>query len=99
MNFEVEKKFVNPRVLTQSIGDAEIKYLLYDGPGKTLILLQGTGFPPELWHPIAQELSRFYRLIVPFYYDHREANSSGEAISWLILAQRPEGILRQPPIG
>ena len=87
MNFEVEKKFVNPRVLTQSIGDTKIKYLLYDGPGKTLVLLQGTGFPPELWHPIAQELSRFYRLIVPFYYDHREAKSSDEGISWLILAQ------------
>jgi lipase len=77
----------NPRRLTQSIGEAEIKYLLYGGPGKTLILLQATGFPPELWHPIAQDLSGFYRIIVPSYYDHREAMSSNEGISWLLLAQ------------
>ena len=87
MNFEVAKKLTNPRLLTQSIGDAEIKYLLYDGPGKNLILLQATGFPPELWHPIAEELCRFYRIVVPFYYDHREAKSSDEGISWLLLAQ------------
>lgn len=76
-----------PRRLTQGIRDADIKYLFYPGPGKTLILLHATGFPPELWHPVAVELSHCYRLVVPFYYDHREATPTNGAVSWLLLAR------------
>jgi lipase len=77
----------HPRLLTQSIGDAEIEYLVYDGPGRTLILLHATGFPPWLWHPIAKELSQFYLIIAPFFCDHRDPDTSNGAVSWLTLAR------------
>jgi hypothetical protein len=49
-----------------------------------MVLLQGTGFPPELWPPMAQEPARFYRVIVPSYYDHREVKFSNEVTRIII---------------
>lgn len=79
-----------PQTLAISIGDAEVPYLQY-GAGKkeasAVVLLHATGFPPQLWHPVARELSQNYRLIVPFYSDHREAQTDTGAVDWMVLAR------------
>lgn len=77
-------------LLTQNIGDADIPYLLYDCPderAQNLILLHATGFPPQLWHPVAIKLSQAYHVIVPYYCDHREADSETGAVNWMTLAR------------
>jgi pimeloyl-ACP methyl ester carboxylesterase len=62
---------------------------MYEGTGdgaQTLVLLHATGFPPQLWHPVARTLARDYRIIVPFYGDHRAADTQTGAVSWMTLA-------------
>jgi lipase len=69
------------------VDDATIPYLLYDGPGPTLVLLHATGFLPWLWHPIARELKSQFRIIAPYYCDHRSADPDAGGFSWLELAE------------
>ena len=69
------------------VEDTTIPYLLYDGPGPTLVLLHATGFLPWLWHPIARALKNEYRIIAPYYCDHRSADPQAGGFSWLQLAQ------------
>lgn len=76
-----------PLVKTQHIGDAELTYLLYDGPGPTLILLHATGFLPWLWHPIARVLMPACRVIAPYFCDHRESDPEKGGLDWMILAR------------
>ena len=78
---------VMPQVLTQDIGDVDLSYLLYEGDGPTLILMHATGFLPWLWHPIARELAPFFRIIAPYFCDHRETDPEKGGLSWMIIAE------------
>lgn len=76
-----------PKVLTQDIGDTDLSYLLYEGDGPTVILLHATGFLPWLWHPIARELAPAWRVIAPYFCDHRESDPEKGGLNWLTIAQ------------
>jgi len=78
---------VEPRILRQDIGDAEIPYLSYDGGGPTVLLLHATGFLPRLWHPVARALTPAYRVIAPYICDHRQAEPEDGGFDWLTLAR------------
>ncbi|MBN1382032.1 MAG: alpha/beta hydrolase [Deltaproteobacteria bacterium] len=85
-------------LLKQKIDNVDMPYLYYDntpdGHGQSLILLHATGFPPQLWHPVAMQLSEVYRVIVPFYTDHREPDADSGTISWMSLAKDFEEFCR-----
>jgi lipase len=51
------------------------------------MFLHATGFLPWLWHPLARELSPPYRVIAPYFCDHREPSPDDGGLSWLLLAQ------------
>lgn len=76
-----------PHIRSQNIGHVDLPYLLYDGNGPTMIFLHATGFLPWLWHPIALRLSSYYRIIVPYFSDHRDADPAKGGINWLLLAE------------
>jgi lipase len=76
-----------PQICTQNIGDTELSYLLYEGEGPPLILLHATGFQPWLWHPLARELAREYRVLAPSFCDHRLADPTEGGLSWVTLAE------------
>ncbi len=76
-----------PEYKTIDIGDVELQYLLYDGQGPTLIMMHATGFLPWLWHPIARDLNRHYRIICPYFCDHREADPVQGGFNWVLLAE------------
>lgn len=76
-----------PEYKTIDIGDATLQYLLYDGRGPTLIMMHATGFLPWLWHPIARDLNRHYRIICPYFCDHREADPEQGGFNWVRLAE------------
>ena len=78
---------VMPQVLTQDIGDADLSYLFYDGDGPTLILMHATGFLPWLWHPIARELAPSWRVIAPYFCDHRETDPEKGGLNWMTIAE------------
>jgi pimeloyl-ACP methyl ester carboxylesterase len=75
-----------PQVLTQDIGDTDLSYLLYEGEGPTMVLLHATGFLPWLWPPIARELSPRWRVIAPYFCDHRESDPHKGGLNWLTVA-------------
>lgn len=78
---------MEPSVNVCKIGDTEIQYLLYEGGGPTVMMLHATGFLPWLWHPIARGLSGEYRIIAPYFCDHRHAEPEDGGLSWMILAE------------
>jgi lipase len=78
---------IMPRALTQDIGDVDLPYLLYEGEGPTLILLHATGFLPWLWHPIARELAQSWRIIAPYFCDHRQTDPEKGGLSWMQVAE------------
>jgi len=75
-----------PEILTQDIGDVELQYLHYPGDGPTVVMLHATGFQPWLWHPIARELAGRFRVIAPYFCDHRVFDPEEGGLSWLVLA-------------
>jgi len=76
-----------PIVMKQDVGDAELSYLHYEGDGPAIVLLHATGFLPWLWHPIARELKSEWRIIAPYFCDHRESDPEKGGLSWLTIAQ------------
>ncbi len=76
-----------PEHQTVDIGDAKLQYLMYDGPGPTLIMMHATGFLPWLWHPIARQLNEQCRIICPYFCDHREADPEQGGFDWVLLAE------------
>jgi len=78
---------MKPSVNVCEIGDTAIQYLLYEGDGPTVMMLHATGFLPWLWHPIARRLSGEYRIIAPYFCDHRHAEPEDGGLSWMILAE------------
>ena len=77
----------SPSILTQSIGDTFLTYLLYEGRGPTVVMLHATGFLPWLWHPIARSLSSSCRVIAPYFCDHRESDPDEGGLNWMTLAE------------
>ncbi len=78
---------VMPEIIKQQIGDAEIQYLHYPGDGPALVLLHATGLLPWLWHPIARSLSPKYRVIAPYFCDHRTTEPEDGGLNWAVLAR------------
>jgi len=76
-----------PEILSQNIGDVDIQYLHYNGDGTTIIFMHATGFLPWLWHPIARELAGTYRIIAPYFCDHRRMDPAEGGLSWVQLAE------------
>jgi lipase len=76
-----------PETLSVNIGDTDLQYLYYHGKGRVVIMLHATGFLPWLWHPIARELSGKYRVIAPYFCDHRETDPIKGGLSWMKLAE------------
>jgi lipase len=75
-----------PEVLTQNIGDADIQYLHYRSDGPPLVLLHATGLLPWMWHPIAGRLASRYRVIAPYFCDHRSTEPEEGGLDWMMLA-------------
>jgi lipase len=76
-----------PKVLVQDIGDVDLSYLLYEGDGPTIVLMHATGFLPWMWHPIARDLSPRWRVIAPYFCDHRETDPQKGGLSWLTVSE------------
>lgn len=74
-------------LLRQNVGGAEISYLLYEGEGPPLVFLHATGFTPWLWHPLARELAPAYRIVAPYFCDHRETDPENGGLDWATLAE------------
>ncbi len=75
-----------PDILIQDIGDADLQYLYYDGDGPPIIMMHATGFLPWLWHPIARYLSEKYKIIAPYFCDHRVIEPEQGGLNWMTLA-------------
>ena len=73
---------IHPTLRHQSIGDMEIEFLDYGGDGPPLLMLHATGFMPWLWHPIARDLSRTYRVIAPYLCNYRCVDSDKAWLGW-----------------
>jgi len=84
-----------PEILSQDIGDIELQYLHYPGDGPTVVMLHATGFQPWLWHPIARELAGDFRVIAPYFCDHRVFDPEEGGLSWLVLADDLETLIRR----
>lgn len=80
-------KEVTPETYTTDIGDAVIRYLVWGDEGPPLLLMHATGFMPWLWHPIARELAKDYRVIAPYFCSHRTADPESGGLSWRQLAR------------
>jgi len=84
---EIPLSNIAPQALVQHIGEADIPYLAYGSDGLPLVFLHATGFLPWLWHPIARELATPpYRVMAPYFCDHRKADPADGGLGWQILA-------------
>lgn len=75
-----------PEKRSLELADTELGYLLYENSGPTVLMLHATGFSPWLWHPVSRALADKYRIIAPYFCDHREADPESGGMSWLQLA-------------
>lgn len=50
------------------------------------MLVHAAGFTPWQWHPIARALSDSYRIIAPFFCDHRGTDPLKGGLRWPVLA-------------
>jgi lipase len=80
-------KDIQPEILKQQTGDVEIQYLHYPCSGPPLVLMHATGFNPWLWHPIARKLAHKYRVIAPYFCDHRQGEPESGGMDWMLLAK------------
>jgi pimeloyl-ACP methyl ester carboxylesterase len=78
---------IRPEIKKLELEDAELQYLHYPSDGPPLVLLHATGLLPWLWHPIARNLSSRYRIIAPYFCDHRTCEPEEGGLSWEILAK------------
>lgn len=69
------------------LDDAVLGFLDYESQGPPLLLLHATGFLPWLWHPVARELSSSFRVIAPYFCDHRVADPENGGLSWKQIAE------------
>ncbi|HQP50173.1 MAG TPA: alpha/beta hydrolase [Spirochaetota bacterium] len=80
-------KTAKPVVQSIIVGNTEMQYLDYGSKGPVIIMMHATGFLPWLWHPIARELSDEYRVIAPYFCDHRFAEPEEGGLSWMLMAE------------
>ncbi len=78
---------IRPEINSIQLEDTELQYLHYPSEGPPLVLLHATGLLPWLWHPIARALSPGYRVIAPYFCDHRTCEPEEGGLSWEILAK------------
>lgn len=83
-----------PELKARFIGDAQIKYLEYEGNGPPVLLLHATGFLPHLWHPVARLLAQKHRVIAPFFCNHRVADPHHGGLDWRLLAEDLQALCR-----
>ncbi|MDO9265285.1 MAG: alpha/beta hydrolase [Desulfosalsimonadaceae bacterium] len=69
------------------VGDVSIPYLTSQNDGPAIVFLHATGFLPWLWIPVARSFSDTYRVIAPYFCDHREADPHEGGLSWALLAE------------
>lgn len=77
---------VQPEVKSLNIGDVDIQYLHYPSDGPPLVMLHATGLLPWMWHPIAGRLASRYRVIAPYFCDHRTVEPEEGGVDWMMLA-------------
>lgn len=75
-----------PQALSVFTGETNLQYHLYDGDGPTIVFIHANGFNPWLWYPIARELAGRYRIVAPFFCDHRDTDPEKGGLAWTILA-------------
>lgn len=75
-----------PEIRSIDLGEAAIEFLDYGGSGPALIMMHATGFLPWLWHPIARDLRDRYRVLAPYFCDHRPTEPETGGLRWRILA-------------
>lgn len=69
------------------VGEVSIQYLDSETSNKpAMVFLHATGFLPWLWEPIARQFLDKYRVIAPYFCDHREADPHKGGLSWALLA-------------
>lgn len=78
---------MQPQILTQEVGDADLQYLHFAGAPPTVICLHATGFLPWLWLPIARELTDKCQIIAPYFCHHRDTDPEKGGLSWMLLAE------------
>jgi len=83
----VREAGVTPELLAQDIGDVELQYLHWPGEGPAVVMLHATGFLPWLWHPIAREMAGRFRVVAPYFCDHRAFDPEEGGLSWLVIAE------------
>lgn len=76
-----------PEILSVAVDGSEMQYLYYEGDGPTIIFLHATGFLPWLWHPVARSLCGDYRVIAPYFCDHRVTEPEQGGLAWMQLAE------------
>lgn len=76
-----------PTLLVQNIGDSELQFLNYDNSGPCILLLHAAGFLPWLWHPVARRLCSHYRVVAPYFCDHRDSDLNAGGLSWMQMAE------------
>jgi pimeloyl-ACP methyl ester carboxylesterase len=69
------------------IGDASIPYLSVGENKPTIVMMHATGFLPWLWLPVARYLTDSFRIIAPYFCDHRDADPEIGGFSWMHLAR------------
>ena len=69
------------------VGDVSIPYLTSQNDGPAIVFLHATGFLPWLWIPVSRLFSDTYRVIAPYFCDHREADPHEGGLSWALLAE------------
>ena len=77
-----------------SVEGAELVYMEWGQEGPPLLLLHATGFSPHLWHPLARELSKKFRVIAPYFCAHRECDPYDGGLPWPTLAQDVTSLCR-----
>ncbi|HON79152.1 MAG TPA: alpha/beta hydrolase [Spirochaetota bacterium] len=92
-------KTEHPEIRSITVGEAELQYLFYGSRGPFIIMMHATGFLPWLWHPIARELSEEYRIIAPYFCDHRFTEPEEGGLSWMLMAEDLCEICRKLEIG
>jgi len=85
---------MEPEILLQDVGEFELQYLHYPGDGPAVVMLHATGFLPWLWHPIARELAGRFRVIVPYFCDHRVSSPHEGGLSWRVIADDLNAFMR-----
>ncbi len=91
----MEQKIETPfRQGAAPVEGAELAYIEWGADGPPLLLLHATGFSPHLWHPLARELSRDFRVVAPYFCAHRDCEPEAGGLPWPTLARDVTALAR-----